>query len=220
MSTRTIPMTEELHAYMLRTAVVEPPLLSRLRKETATLSEARMQISPEQGRFLQLLVELIGAKLAVEVGVFTGYSALCVAMSLPPNGRLIACDVSEPWTAIARRYWREAGVDSRIDLRLAPAIRTLDALLADGAAGSVDFMFIDADKPRIADYYERGVALLRPGGLLAIDNVFWSGRVADESQSDPDTLAIRSATQHVCRDSRVTASLVPIGDGLLLARRR
>jgi len=219
-SRKTIEMTDQLHAYLAEVGVREHPLLARLREETGRLEQANMQIGPEQGAFMQLLVELIGARRCLEVGVFTGYSSLAVALALPPDGRIVACDVSEEWTAIARRYWAEAGVEDRVDLRLAPATETLDALLADGEAGAYDFAFIDADKANYDAYYERCLELLRPGGLIAIDNVLWSGRVADASADDPDTRAIRAVNRQIAADERVTICLVPIGDGLTLARRR
>jgi predicted O-methyltransferase YrrM len=179
-----------------------------------------MQIAPEQGQFMALLVRLLGATRGIEVGVFTGYSSLAVALAMPPAGRLIACDISEEYTAIARRYWAAAGVAGKIELRLAPALETLDALLAEGAAGRFDFGFIDADKGGYADYYERLLALLRPGGLVAVDNTLWGGDVADPANQDPDTLAIREFNEKLRTDERVDVSLVPIGDGLTLARKR
>lgn len=179
-----------------------------------------MQLAPEQGQFLALLVELTGARRALEVGSFTGYSGLCLALALPADGRLVACDISEDFTAIARRYWTEAGVAEKIDLRLAPALESLDALLDGGAAGSFDFMFVDADKENYPNYYERGLGLLRPGGLMAIDNVLWGGAVADPARQDADTEAIRALNAKLRDDERVTLSLVPIGDGLTLARKR
>src|SRR5688572_19003473 len=176
-----------------------------------------MQISPEQGQLMRLLVELSGARRAIEVGVFTGYSSLCVALAMPPDGRLIACDVSEEWTSIARCYWAKAGVAQKVELRLAPALETLDGLLAAGQAQCFDFCFIDADKDRYDDYYERCLSLSRSGGLIAIDNALWGGSVADQSRRDEDTEAIRALNAKVVRDERVSMSLVPIGDGLLLA---
>ncbi len=198
----------------------EPDVLRELREETARLPRAGMQISPEQGQFMRLLVELLGARRCLEIGVFTGYSALCVALAMPPDGRLIACDVSEEWTAIARRYWARAGVSDRIDLQLRPALDTLDELIAAGRAGQFDFAFIDADKGNYAAYYERALTLLRPGGLVAIDNALWSGRVADPGENDADTAAIRALVGKMRDDARVTCSLVPIGDGLMLGRKR
>ncbi len=220
MSRTTIALTDRLNDYLLEVSLREPPLLERLRAETAALPEAAMQLAPEQGQFLALLVELIGARRALEVGSFTGYSGLCVALALPADGRLVACDVSEDFTAIARRYWAEAGVAEKIDLRLAPALESLDALLAEGAGGSFDFMFVDADKENYPHYYEHGLELLRPGGLMAIDNVLWGGAVADPARQDADTEAIRALNAKLHDDERVTLSLVPIGDGLTLARKR
>jgi predicted O-methyltransferase YrrM len=220
MSVATIAMTEALYGYLLKTTVREPEVLARLRRETAQLSNARMQISPEQGQLMGLLIELTGATRALEVGVFTGYSSTVVALALPPGGKLVACDVSEEWTNIARRYWREAGVETKIELHVQPALRTLDALLETGQAGSFDFAFIDADKVAYDAYYERCLTLLRNGGLLAVDNTLWSGAVADERDQGDSTLAIRALNLKIAADSRVTASLVPIGDGLYLARKR
>ncbi len=220
MSTRTLSMNDRIHEYLLSVTLRESDVMRRLREETAELPNSRMQISPEQGQMMALLVELLGAKHAIEVGVFTGYSALSVARALPADGRLIACDVSEEWTTVARRYWEEAGVAGKIDLRLAPALETLDALLAGGRAGSFDFAFIDADKQNYDGYYERCLTLLRPGGLLAVDNALWGGDVADESNQEDSTRAIRALNAKMAADERVTASLVPIGDGLHLARKR
>jgi caffeoyl-CoA O-methyltransferase len=220
MSVATIAMTEALHGYLLKTTVREPALLARLRQETAGLPNGGMQISPEQGQLMRLLVELLGVRRALEVGVFTGYSSTVVAMALPADGQLVACDVSEEWTNVARRYWREAGVESKIDLRVGPALHTLDALLAAGQAGSFDFAFIDADKTSYDGYYERCLSLVRAGGLLAVDNTLWSGAVADPSDQRDSTLVIRALNEKIAADSRVTASLVPIGDGLYLARKR
>ncbi len=220
MSVATIAMTEALHGYLLKTTVREPELLARLRKETAELPSGGMQISPEQGQLMSLLIELTGARRALEVGVFTGYSSTVVALALPSDGKLVACDVSEEWTNVARRYWRDAGVESKIELHVRPAVQTLDALLAAGQAGSFDFAFIDADKLGYDAYYERCVTLVRSGGLIAVDNMLWSGEVADESNQRDTTRAIRALNTKIAADSRVTASLVPIGDGLYLARKR
>lgn len=220
MSTRTIQMTDALQAYLLRETVSEPPLLAKLRAETARLPEGEMQISPEQGQFMRLLVELTGARLALELGTFTGYSSICVASALPPEGRLICCDLSNEWTSVARRYWAAAGLAERIELRLGPALASLDALLSDPRCGKFDFMFIDADKLLNLEYYERGLKLLRPGGLIAIDNALRRGKVADPSIDEPQTIAVRETNQRICHDPRVTASLVPISDGVLLARKR
>jgi len=220
MAPRTIGLSAPLHDYVLSVTSREPDVLARLREETAGLEWARMQIGPDQGQFMALLVELMGARRTLEVGVFTGYSSLAVALALPEDGRVLACDVSEEWTAIARRYWEEAGVAHKIDLRLAPALETLDGLLAAGEAGRFDFAFIDADKENYDAYYERCLALLRRGGLLAIDNVLWDGAVIDPAKDDKDTNAIRALNAKLHRDERVTLSLVPVGDGLTLARKR
>jgi len=197
----------------------EPEVLARLREETQRLEAARMQISVEQGRLMSLLVRLLGVRRAIEVGVFTGYSALCVALELPEDGQLVACDVSEAWTAIAQRYWKEAGVSDRIDLRIAPASETL-AALAEAGQGDFDFAFIDADKEGYPDYYERCLSLLRPGGIIAIDNVFWSGSVADPERTDTVPVLLRELTTKIMADERVDPCHLPIGDGVLLVRKR
>jgi predicted O-methyltransferase YrrM len=220
MSRRSIVLTDALYEYLLSVSLREPELLARLRQETARQEMARMQISPEQGQFMFLLLRLIGATRCLEIGVFTGYSSLVTALALPEDGRIVACDVSEEWTAVARRYWREAGVESKIDLRIAPALETLDRLVEAGETGRFDFAFIDADKESYLAYYERVLQLLRPGGLLAVDNVLWSGRVADPEVSDADTAALRHFNESLHRDERIDLSLVPIGDGLTLARKR
>ncbi len=220
MAARPTYLTDRLYDYLVATSLREPAVLRRLRDETAALPQAGMQIAPEQGQFMALLVELIGARRTLEIGTFTGYSALVVALALPAEGRVTACDVSQEFTAIARRYWAEAGVADKIELHLAPAVDTLDGLLAEGQAGSFDFAFIDADKQSYDSYYERGLELLRPGGLIAVDNVLWSGAVTDESRRDADTRAIRALNAKVHRDRRVAILLVPIGDGLMLARKR
>jgi predicted O-methyltransferase YrrM len=221
MSTTHTNVTDELAAYIRRVSLREPDVLRRLRDHTAvSVSEARMQITPEQGQFMQLLVELIGAKKTLEVGVFTGYSSLAVALALPPDGKVIACDVSEKWTSIARQYWKEAGVANKIELNLAPAVKTLDRLMVEGQQGTFDFAFIDADKEAYDRYYESALALVRRGGLIAIDNVLWHSRVIDPSTNDADTIAIRAFNEKLHADDRVTLSLIPIGDGLTLARKR
>jgi caffeoyl-CoA O-methyltransferase len=220
MASRTLSLTDPLYDYLLKVSLREPPLLARLREETEALPLAAMQISPEQGQFMALLVELIGARRTLEVGTFTGYSALCVARALPADGQIVACDVSAEYTDVARRYWAEAGIADKIDLRLAPALDTLDALLDDGQAGAFDFAFIDADKKNYNGYYERCLALLRTGGLVAVDNVLWNGAVIDPVEQDPDTQAIRKLNLQLQQDERVSLSLVPIGDGLALARKR
>jgi predicted O-methyltransferase YrrM len=220
MSSRTIQMTDRLYDYLLKVSLREPPLLAALRAETAKLPMAGMQISPEQGQFMALLAELIGARRAIEVGTFTGYSALCVAQALPPDGKLIACDISEEFTSVARRYWAKAGLADRIELRLAPALDTLKSLLAGGGAGSFDFAFIDADKTQYDAYYEAILKLLRPSGLITIDNVLWSGAVADGRKRDADTVALRALNEKLRTDKRISLSMLPIGDGLTLVRKR
>ena len=220
MSSRTLSLTDRLYDYLLAASLREPPLLAELRAETAKLPMAGMQISPEQGQFMAFLVETIGARRTLEVGTFTGYSALCVALALPADGKVIACDISEEYTAVGRRYWSRAGVADKIDLRLAPALDTLRRLLAEGGAGSIDFAFIDADKREYDGYYEAVLKLLRPGGIAAIDNVLWDGAVADATKQDDDTRAIRALNEKLKTDTRISLSLLPIGDGLTLARKR
>jgi predicted O-methyltransferase YrrM len=220
MSNRTLGLSDALYDYLLSVSLREPEILVELRRETMAMSERSMQIAPEQGQFMALLVRLTGARRILEIGTFTGYSALAMALALPPEGRIVACDVSEAWTAVARRYWRRAGVAERIELRLAPAVETLDALVAQSGGGSFDFAFIDADKGRYLDYYERSLTLLRPGGLIAVDNTLWGGGVADLAKTDADTAAIRAFNAALHDDPRVELSLVPIGDGLTLARKR
>lgn len=220
MSNKTFTLPDKLYQYLLAVSLRESELLRRLREETALDPMAHMQIAPEQGQFMALLVELIGAKRALEIGVYTGYSALCVASALPDDGQLVACELSEEWTQIARRYWAEAGVAERIDLRLAPAVDTLAALLADGQAGTFDFAFLDADKREYRQDFEATLELLRPGGLIAIDNTLWGGSVIDSDDHSEDTLSIRTFNAQLHRDERVTLSLVPIGDGLTLVRKR
>lgn len=217
MSNKTFTLSDELYAYLFENSVREPDILRRLREETAHDSMARMQIAPEQGQLMQLLVRLMGARRYLEVGTFTGYSSLAVALALPAEGRILACDISDTWTRVAQRYWAEAGVAGKIDLRLAPALQTLDGLIGAGGAGSFDFAFIDADKTSYEAYYERALTLIRVGGLIAIDNTLWEGRVADPTARDADTQAIRDFNRHLRDDGRVQQCLVPIGDGLSLA---
>ena len=217
---RYLKLDDSVYRYVLANTLREHPEQTALRLATRSLPQAGMQISPEQGQFTALLVELIGAKRTIEVGTFTGYSALVVALALPAEGRVIACDVSEEFTAMARRYWAKAGVANKIDLRLAPANETLDKLLAAGEAGRFDFAFIDADKENYVGYYERCLKLVRAGGLIAVDNVLWGGKVADPAVDDKDSRAIRALNDQLKSDKRVSLSVVPIGDGLTLARKR
>ena len=217
MGKQTLGLEQNLYNYLLSVSLREPEILQQLRQETDRHPQSQMQISPEQGQFMALLVKLMNAKKTLEVGVFTGYSSLVVALALPTDGKVVACDVSEEYTAIARRYWQLAGVADKIDLHIAPAIDTLDRLLANGEAESFDFAFIDADKSSYNDYYERALQLVRPGGLIAIDNVLWSGRVGDRDVQDNRTNKIRALNQKLHQDSRITLSLVPIADGLTLA---
>lgn len=219
MSRRGITIDEVLHRYLLDHSIREHPAQTALRAATASHPFAGMQISPDQGQFMALLVKLLGARRAIEVGVFTGYSALSVALALPEDGRLLACDISEEYTGIGRPFWRQAGVAGKIDLRIAPATVTLDAELAAGGAETFDFMFIDADKSGYDGYFERGLQLLRPGGLMAIDNTLWSGAVARPAQ-DADTAALQRLNTKLHSDMRVDLSLLAIGDGLTLARKR
>lgn len=219
MSNKTICITEELYEYMLSVSLREPAALRELRRETALDEHANMQISPEQGQFMALLVRLIGARKTLDIGVYTGYSSLCIGLALPRNGRVIACDLNRDWTNIAKRYWRKAGVADKIELRLAPAQQTLKDLLAEKTAAAFDFAFIDADKKNYDMYYEYSLELIRPGGLIAIDNVLWDGAVADESVDDVDTVAIRALNNKIHKDPRVEISLVPVADGLTLARK-
>ena len=220
MPRHNVPATKAITTYIDNVSVREPEILARLRAATAKHPKAGMQISPMQGQFMALLAQTVGARRCLEVGTFTGYSALAVALALPPDGKLIACDVSEEWTAIGRPYWAEAGVAHKIDLRLAPALQTLDRLLADGQAGAFDFAFIDADKDNYDGYYERSLQLVRPGGLILIDNVLWGGWVADPKQRDRDTLALKALNRKLHDDARVSLSLLPIGDGLTILYKR
>ena len=217
MSRESIGLDAELHRYLLSVSPPEHPVLADLRSATSRLENRNMQIGPEQGHFMAFLVRALGAVRILEVGTFTGYSALTMALAAGEGARLVCCDVSEEWTAIARQHWKQAGVESRIELRLGPALGTLDQLVAGGA--TFDFAFIDADKPNYAGYYERCLKLVRQGGVIAVDNTLWSGKVADPSVTDADTAAIREFNAMVKGDSRVMASLTPIGDGLTLLLR-
>jgi len=220
LSNRTLKLDDRSYGYLLEHSLREHPALAKLRAETASHPQANMQIAPEQGQFMQLLVRLTGARRAIEVGVFTGYSSLAVMLAMPPDGRLLALDVSEEYTAIARRHWQAAGVADRIELVLAPANETLDARLAGGEAGQYDFAFIDADKTGYLGYYERLLKLLRPGGLIAVDNTLWGGEVANPGNREADTLALRAFNDFLHRDPRIDLALLPVGDGLTLARLR
>jgi caffeoyl-CoA O-methyltransferase len=217
---RTKPLTDEVYDYLLRVSLREPDVLRELREETADMERSEMQIGPEQGQLMALLVELVGARRTLEIGTFTGYSALAVALALPADGHVLTCDVSEEWTSVGRRYWEKAGVAEKIDLRLGPALETLEELLANGQRDRCDFAFIDADTESYDAYYELCLQVVRPGGLIAVDNVLWSGKVADASVTDADTEAIRRLNAKLATDERVTLSLLPVGDGLTLARRR
>jgi predicted O-methyltransferase YrrM len=217
-SRRTV-IPEQIERYLFNEIAQETPVQRRLRAETATLPNSRMQIGPDQGAFLAMLVRVMGARKALEIGVYTGYSSLAVAAALPEDGKLIACDLSEEWTSIARRYWAQAGLAPRIELRLGPALKTLTELLSEGAADSFDFAFIDADKLEYDAYYESCLRLVRPGGLIAIDNVLWHGAVADRDAIDPETSAIRALNLKIRDDPRVEACLLTVGDGLFLVRR-
>ena len=219
MSTRTIPMTDALYDYFLGVSLREPAVLARLRDATLAHPEASMQISPEQGQFLRFLIRLMGAKRAIEIGTFTGYSALSVALAMPDDGYLVACERREEFTKIGQPFWREAGVADRIDLRIGKAVGTLEAMLEAGEGDTYDFAFIDGDKKNYVNYYDLCLQLVRIGGVIAIDNALWSGRLTDETLDDPATTAIRTLNESIRDDNRVDMSLLPIGDGLMLARR-
>jgi caffeoyl-CoA O-methyltransferase len=220
MSNRSINLNDRTYQYLLDVSLREASILADLREATASHPKVVMQISPEQGQFMAMLVKLTGAKRCVEVGVFTGYSSLAVALALPTDGQIIACDIDEEFTRLAVEYWQRAGVESKIQLKLAPAIDSLDQLLADGQDGQFDFAFIDADKVNYRHYYDRLLNLVRKGGLIAVDNTLWSGDLADPDVNDEDTIALRAFNQYLHSDERVDLSLVPIGDGLTLARKR
>lgn len=218
MSNRTLSLDEHLHDYLLSVSLREPDILKRLREETAALPEHNMQIAPEQGQFMQLLAGVIGARRILEVGTFTGYSALCLALAIPDDGKVVCCDLSEGWTNVGKRYWKEAAVDHKIQLYIAPAVETLEQLI-DQKGPEFDLMFIDADKENYSLYYELGLQLLRPGGLMMIDNVLWNGAVINPADQEASTNAIREINERVFVDERVELSLVPIGDGLTLVRK-
>lgn len=220
MSSFTLDLTDEIYSYLLSNIYPESPTAKELREQThKKLQMAVMQISPEQGAFMKLLVKLLGVKRAIEVGTFTGYSALCVAEAMPESGKLIACDVSKSWTRMAREYWVKAGLDDKIELHLRPAIETLDELVDQGHQGTFDFAFIDADKDNYDSYYERTLVLLRTDGVIAIDNVLWGGRTANPNIMDTDTVALRNLNLKIREDQRVEATMLPIGDGLTLVRK-
>jgi caffeoyl-CoA O-methyltransferase len=219
MSNSTLFLNERVYEYLLSISLREDDLLRQLREETAREKSSNMQIAAEQGQFMALLVKLIAANKALEIGTYTGYSSLCIAKAMSQQGQLICCDTSAQWTAIAQRYWDQAELAHKIDLRLAPALDTLDGLLAEGHEGEFDFAFIDADKQNYLNYYERCLQLLRPGGIVAVDNTLWNGAVADPDNRETDTLAIRDFNHRLHKDDRVDLSLVPIGDGLSLVRK-
>jgi predicted O-methyltransferase YrrM len=218
MYTRTGLLTEEVYRYLLGSSSREPQILSRLREVTSKLPEAAMQISPEEGQFLALLVRLIGARRCIEIGTFTGYSALAVALALPTEGRIVACDVSEEWTNIGRPFWREAGVESRIDLRIQPALKTLDELMSQNERGLFDFAFVDGDKPNYIAYHEKLLQLVRPGGLIAVDNTLAVLGGPIVNQDTPIAAALRAFNDHVHHDERVDLAMIPISQGLTLLR--
>ncbi len=220
MANQTIGLSDELAAYVVEVGVREPDVLARLREETAAIPQHGMQIAPEEGAFLAMLVELTGARRCIEIGTFTGYSATALALALPGDGQLVCCDVSQEWTSLASRYWDEAGVADKIDLRVAPAAETLDQLLANGEEETYDFAFVDADKAGYDGYYEQLLRLVRRGGLIAFDNMLWGGEVLDQDSTDEDTVALRALNTKLAGDERITLCLLPVADGVTLARRR
>jgi predicted O-methyltransferase YrrM len=220
MSNKTIGISDELAAYVAKVGTREPEVLARLRAETVLLPEHGMQIAPEEGALLAMLAQLMGARRCIEIGTFTGYSSIAVALALPDDARVVCCDVSEEWTSLARKYWEEAGVAGKVELRLGPATNTLDQLLADGQEETYDFAFVDADKTGYDGYYERLLRLVRRGGLIAFDNTLWSGKVLDEESEDKDTRAIQAINSKLASDERITVCLVPVADGVTLARRQ
>lgn len=220
MSDITINLTPALYEYLQQNSLREPEILQKLREQTHKMSMSQMQISPEQGQFMGMLVQLLGACKTLEIGVFTGYSTLSVALALPKDGKVIGCDINVEWTKIARQFLERAGVMDKVDLILAPALETLDKLIQQGEAGTFDFVFIDADKANYLNYYEKSLQLVRPGGLITIDNVLWSGKVADPTIQDKDTVIIRELNAKLLKDERVTLSMLPVGDGLTLARKK
>jgi len=220
MSKKTISLNDNLYNYLLSVSLREPAVLKELRAETATLSTSRMQISPEQGQFMGLLIELMGAKKTLDIGVYTGYSSLVVALALPSEGCVVACDINTEWTQIAKKYWRQAQVEQKITLHIAPALQTMEQLISNHEENTFDFAFIDADKENYPLYYEKALILLRPGGLILVDNTLWDGAVADPTIQNKSTQNIRNFNEKLYHDERVTLSLLPLGDGLTLARKR
>lgn len=220
MGKKTLDLNDKLYDYLLSVSLRDNPIQKELREVTDKLEWGIMQISADQAQFMFLLLKLINAQRIIEIGTFTGYSALVMANALPDDGQIIACDTSVEWTDIAKKYWQQAGITSKIDLRLAPALETLNALTTEGQKNSFDAAFIDADKQNMLNYYEYCLQLIRPGGLIMIDNVLWGGSVADTDNNDDDTNSIRATNQFVLQDDRVDISLVPVGDGLTLARKR
>ena len=220
MSNQTINLSDTLYQYMLSISLHEPAILKSLRETTHELSSHEMQISPEQGQLMAFLIELTGAKKTLEIGVYTGYSSLVVALALPEMGKVIACDINTETSAIAHDFWQKAGIAHKIELKLAPALETLDNLIEQDQSNNFDFIFIDADKQNYLNYYERSLTLLRPGGLMLVDNVLWSGRVADTHVQDKQTQAIRTFNHAIYQDKRISMCLIPIGDGLTLIRKR
>jgi predicted O-methyltransferase YrrM len=220
MSKGTIGLDARLNDYLVRHQAPEHPVLAEIRKATVEVGNSGLQIAEEQGRLLAFLARLIGTRHALEVGTFTGYSALAVALVLPPEGKLVACDLNKEWTDVARRHWKKAGVADRIDLRLGRAADTLAALEAEGPAGRFDFAFIDADKTGYDGYYESALRLVRPGGLIVFDNMLWGGAVADPRVRDADTRAVRALNKKIAADERVDRVLVPVGDGMMVVRKR
>ena len=217
MSTGILNLTNDLRNYLWEKGMQEHPVLAELREETAQIPESVMQICPEQGALMANLIRLMSAKKTIEIGTFTGYSALAVALALPDDGKIVACDISEEWTSVGKKKWEQAGVGDKIDLRIAPALETLEGLMAEGQEGTFDFAFIDADKANYLDYYKMCLKLVRKGGVIAIDNVLWSGAVIQTDINDVDTVAIRELNDYLVHDERVALSMVPVGDGLTIA---
>lgn len=217
MSTGILNLTNNLRNYLWEKGMQEHPVLAELREETAQIPESVMQICPEQGALMANLIRLMSAKKTIEIGTFTGYSALAVALALPDDGKIVACDISEEWTSVGKKKWEQAGVGDKIDLRIAPALETLEGLMAEGQEGTFDFAFIDADKANYLDYYKMCLKLVRKGGVIAIDNVLWSGAVIQNDINDIDTVAIRDLNDYLVQDERVALSMVPVGDGLTIA---